>query len=135
MHATYVSRLARLRKQLRQAEIPSLLVTKYVNVTYLTGFTGDDSYLLVTPQDAIILSDFRYITQLQEECPGFEVEIRAQGVSLAQLVAKIVTQAKLSRLGVEGDSMSVGLYQQLVALLVDDLSGPHDRTRRAAEGD
>ena len=74
-----LSRLAKLRRLLRQAEIPALLVTKFVNVTYLTGFTGDDSYLLVTPHNAIVLSDFRYIAQLQEECPGFEVEIRAPG--------------------------------------------------------
>jgi len=38
----------------------ALLVTNFFNVTYLTGFTGDDSYLLVTRDAEMVLSDRRY---------------------------------------------------------------------------
>ena len=43
---SYQLRRDRLRKLLRKAGVDSLLVTNFTNVTYLTGFTGDDSYLL-----------------------------------------------------------------------------------------
>ena len=42
----------------------------FTNVTYLTGFTGDDSYLLVTANGETLISDERYTTQLEEECPA-----------------------------------------------------------------
>ena len=43
----FQSRRDRLRKALKKANVDALLVTDFTNVTYLTGFTGDDSYLLV----------------------------------------------------------------------------------------
>ncbi len=113
MQVTYERRLTKLRKLLRQAEIPALLVTKFVNVTYLTGFTGDDSYLIVSPEDAIVLSDFRYIDQLQEECPWVSVEIRGQGTSMPELVAQVIGQLKPIAVGVEGETLSVGLFRRL----------------------
>jgi Xaa-Pro aminopeptidase len=113
MNRPYPIRLTKLRKLLRQEHVPALLVTKFVNVTYLTGFTGDDSYLLVTPDDAIVLSDFRYIEQLQEECPELDVEIRPQGVTMLQLVSQVVRRTKVRGLGVEAESMSIGWYQRL----------------------
>jgi Xaa-Pro aminopeptidase len=96
-----------------------MLVTKFANVTYLTGFTGDDSYLLVTRQDAVLLSDFRYITQLEEECPNLDVEIRSPGVSLFQLIAKVVDTTKLKGLGVEGDSMTLTQFDALKRAIPD----------------
>jgi Xaa-Pro aminopeptidase len=113
MDLPYTRRLAKLRTLLRREQVAALLVTKFVNVTYLTGFTGDDTYLLLTADNAIGLSDFRYVEQLEEECPGLEVEIRPQGVSMLQLVAQVIRRAKVSRLGVEAESMSIGLYQRL----------------------
>lgn len=113
MDVPFTRRLAKLRSLLRQEQLPALLVTKFVNVTYLTGFSGDDSYLLVTAKDAIMLSDFRYVDQLQEECPGLAAEIRPQGVSMLQLITQVARQAKISRLGIEAESMSVGLHERL----------------------
>jgi Xaa-Pro aminopeptidase len=40
-------RRGRLRRKLKSLNIDAMLVTSFVNVTYLTGFTGDSSYLLL----------------------------------------------------------------------------------------
>ena len=68
----YQARRDRLRKAFLKAGIDALLVTDFTNVTYLTGFTGDDSYLFVRRDGEIVLSDPRYTTQLGEECPGVD---------------------------------------------------------------
>ena len=47
-----LERRNKLRRQLKQEGLDALLVTNFKNVTYLTGFTGDDSYLLVAPSRA-----------------------------------------------------------------------------------
>src|SRR5690606_26246285 len=87
--------------------------TNFKNVTYLTGFTGDDSYLLVTPKDEILLSDPRYTTQLEEECPGLDLEIRQPGTSMLSSVEKVAGKAKVGKLGIESSSRTVQLYNQL----------------------
>ena len=62
----YNTRRDKLRRELKRAGMDSILVTNFTNVTYLTGFTGDDSYLLITPTDEVMVSDSRYSQQLQE---------------------------------------------------------------------
>jgi len=107
------SRRGKLRRVLDRAGAEALLVTNFTNVTYLTGFTGDDSFLLMGPDRDVLLSDFRYTTQLAEECPDLETEIRDQGVQMLEVVTKTVKAAKIGDLGIEGDSMSVSLRDKL----------------------
>jgi Xaa-Pro aminopeptidase len=109
----FAARRDRLRKLLHKTGVDTLLVTSYPNVTYLTGFTGDDSYLLVTRGGQILLSDSRYTTQLEEECPGLDLHIRGPGESMLTGTIKLLKQAKISQLGIEGDSMTVGYHQRL----------------------
>ena len=42
----FQARRDRLRKAFKKSGIDALLVTDFINVTYLTGFTGDDSYFV-----------------------------------------------------------------------------------------
>jgi Xaa-Pro aminopeptidase len=86
-------------------------------VTYLTGFTGDDSYLIVLEQGEVAVSDPRYTTQLEEECPGLEASIRPPGVGMIERVAEIARKAKISKLGVEGTSMTVALRDAIATAL------------------
>ncbi len=66
----YAARRDKLRRSLRTAGVDALLVTNFTNVTYLTGFTGDDSYLLVLGKGEVVVSDPRYTTQLERGVPG-----------------------------------------------------------------
>ena len=88
-------------------------MTNFTNVSYLTGFTGDDSYLLLGGKHSILLSDERYTTQLQEECPDLELSIRGPGKKMLASVEEVITRAKVKRLGIEADSMSVAMHMPL----------------------
>ena len=81
-HMSSAIRRKKLRSLIKEAQADALLVTNFKNVTYLTGFTGDDSYLLVTLDGETLITDPRYTTQLEEECPGLALEIRAPGVKM-----------------------------------------------------
>ena len=94
-----------------------MLVTNFTNVTYLTGFTGDDSYLLVAAKDTILVSDPRYTTQIEEECPDITASIRPPGKNMLDGVAEVVRTTKAANLSVEADSMTVALFGQLQAKL------------------
>ena len=105
----------RLRRAVNKIGAETLLVTDFTNVTYLTGFTGDDSYLLLHGGGEVVLSDPRYTTQLGEECPGLDLHIRRPGTNMIQALTKVLRSAKIGRLGIEADSMSVALRDRIAA--------------------
>ena len=60
--------MARLAEQ----ELDCLLVTNLLNVRYLTGFTGTNGACIVTPDERLFLTDFRYVEQAEEQVHGYE---------------------------------------------------------------
>ena len=52
--ARFTRRRRSLIARMRKLSLPALLVTDESNVTWLTGFTGDSSYLLVGPETGSI---------------------------------------------------------------------------------
>jgi Xaa-Pro aminopeptidase len=113
----HTTRRGRLRKLLKNAHAESLLVTNFANVTYLTGFTGDDSYLLITRTDEVLVTDPRYTEQVQQECPELDMAVRRPGVTMTELVAKTCQRAKIGVLGIEGDSITVSQRDQIAEKL------------------
>lgn len=109
----FARRRARLWKLIKEAGADALLVTNEKNVTYLTGFTGDSSYLLVTARESRIVSDFRYLIQLQEECPDLPRHIRDRSQLLRDATVDVLLASKVGRLAVEGDSLTVAEYSYL----------------------
>ena len=63
-----MSRISRLQQKFEQLYIDAFLVTDQKNIYYLTGFNllQGDGCLLVTPQNAIIITDERYQLALEE---------------------------------------------------------------------
>ncbi len=107
----FEKRRQKLRKLMRKNKISAMLVTNEVNVTYLTGFSGDSSYLLMTPDTEIVLSDARYTVQLEEECPDLEVVIRGPGVRMLDILEQAVRQAKPTHIALESNAVTLQLYE------------------------
>jgi Xaa-Pro aminopeptidase len=133
----------KLVRKIKQAEVDSLLVTNFTNVRYLTGFSGDDSYLLIGRDVCLIISDSRYTTQLREECPGLELSIRKPGKLMTDAVAGVLRRVKPAKLGFESTSTTVAQWQTLtekvkslelvpIAGLVEELRAIKDRHEIAA---
>lgn len=87
-----------------------MLVTGEHNVTYLTGFTGDSSYLLLTAKDTLILSDKRYTTQLEAECPDIKFEVRGPELKIHEHLAEAAKRLKLRTLAFESHLVSVATF-------------------------
>jgi Xaa-Pro aminopeptidase len=109
----YQTRREKLRRSMRKVGVEALLVTDPTNVTYLTGFNGDDSFLLVRDQGETMLSDPRYTTQLGEECPDVDLSIRKPGTSMLSSVVRVLQASEIGRLGIEADSMTVAFEDRI----------------------
>jgi Xaa-Pro aminopeptidase len=110
---SFAARRQKLRNLIRKADADALLVTNFKNVTYLTGFTGDDSYLLVTLDGERLVTDPRYTTQLEEECPGLPLEVRVPGVTMLAGTTKAIKRTSVERLGLEAGSATLSLARSL----------------------
>lgn len=66
-------RIGRLRAALRERELDAALISSPQNRRYLSGFTGSAGTLLITPDDAIIATDFRYYEQSAAQAPDYRL--------------------------------------------------------------
>src|SRR5262249_15211176 len=121
-------RRERLARTLKGEQADALLVASTTNVRYLTGFTGEDAILLLTPDRALIVSDGRFTTQLQTECPRVEADIRPVGEDLIAAVATAAGKLGVRRLAYESKAISVADFEELRARLPTvELVGISDR--------
>jgi Xaa-Pro aminopeptidase len=112
----FESRRDQLRQLLKDKSVDALLVTQERNVSYLTGFTGDSSFLVVRRSGGpgeLLLTDARYTQQLAEECPGLELAVRATGVKQSDYTGEVLARLGPRNLGIESSDMSVAMFQAL----------------------
>jgi Xaa-Pro aminopeptidase len=105
--ATITARADRLAELVVERDLDCLLVTHLVNVRYLTGFTGTNGACIVTPDERMFLTDFRYVEQAQAQVHGFEC-VRAERDMLADLAARLSGRA-----GFEDDHLTVRTHARL----------------------
>jgi len=104
-------RADRLAALLDERELDALLVTNLVNVRYLTGYTGSNGVALVGVDGLrCFVTDFRYVTQAEQQVHGFERRIGEQDL-LDDAVAAL-PDGDL-RMGIEDQHMSVRTYERL----------------------
>ncbi len=104
-------RISRLRERLGDEGCDALVVSDLANVRYLTGFTGSNATLLVTPDALHLVTDGRYRTQAAEQLdragvdaaiaiandPGPELRRAARGITRIGLEAETVSWAQHRR--------------------------------------
>lgn len=96
-------RLSRLRDFLREKKADAVVVNKEVNLHYFSGFRGDDTLLLVSPQDALLITDSRYTEQAAQQAPLYEMVEQKEG--LLAKAAECVKARGWKKLAFEGNAM------------------------------
>lgn len=112
----YEERRHKLLKNFRGQQdlaVDGMLITGPANVRYLTGFSGDSSWLFLAAANTIILSDSRYETQLADECPGVDVEIRDASSTSNDMAAGVISKANVKRIGIESDHLTLSQHAAL----------------------
>lgn len=96
------------------------MVTQPQNLRYLSGFTGDSSWILVSGRERILFTDGRYTSQAQEECPGWMVFGTKTGLSAA--LKDYAGEAGFMDLAYDYCDMTVETHQRLLLTLEGALS-------------
>ncbi len=109
------SRLNKLRQKLAEKEVDAFFISQPENRYYLSGFDGSDGFLLITPQNAILATDFRYIEQARRQAPDYEIFQITHNI--ADWFPRLVAEFNVKRLGFEAGHITFALYQQLTDAL------------------
>ena len=104
-------RVSAIRRQMDKKKIRFMLVTKPANVTYVTGFLGEDSWAAIAKGRVYLLTDSRYTEQAQKESPSCKIIDRAG--PMADAVAGLVKKLKSVRTVAVEDSASMADFEQL----------------------
>ena len=105
-----IDRLAKLRPVIAQQELDALLVSKRENCRYISCFSGE-GHLLISPDRAVLATDFRYLEQAKKEAPGFNITpIKGD---LARWLPALASQFGWRKLGFEANTLTFTTYGQL----------------------
>jgi Xaa-Pro aminopeptidase len=102
-----VSRTDRLVELLRARGLDCLLVTDLVNVRYLTGFTGTNGACIVTPEERLFFTDFRYVEQARAQVPEYE------RIEVGRDMLGDVSGRLRGRAGFDDEHLSVAAHRKL----------------------
>lgn len=96
---------------MKESGLDGLLISYSRDIQYLTDFTGEDSWLLVTARQLWILSDFRLEEQIARSSPFAKAVIRTKAMQKA--AAEVIGDLKLRRIGFQAEHMTVQAHKAL----------------------
>jgi len=102
-------RLAKLRQCLTDLQLDAILISQPENRRYLSGFTGSAGYLLITAQDAILATDFRYYEQVARQSPDFRLAKITD--KFENLLPQLVAEVRAKRIGFESQHVTYDQHQ------------------------
>ena len=106
-----MTRTDRLVELLEARELDSLLVTDLLNVRYLAGFTGTNGACVVTRDERLFFTDFRYVEQARTQVPDYE-RVEAGRDMLGDLSGRL-----RGRAGFDDEHLSVAAHAKLAEKL------------------
>ena len=104
------NRIERLRQKMEEKGLEAFLVSTPENRRYLSGFSGSAGYLLITGNEAILATDFRYTEQAGGQAPDYEVMRVSRNW---QWLAEQLSKLGIKKAGFESTNMTVASYQQM----------------------
>ena len=100
-----------LRAKMSRRGFDAFLITNPHNVRYFCGFTGDDSWVVLTAGRCALLTDSRYTEQARSECCHCDV-LERKG-SLHALCRQFLSENEARIVGFESDAVTYRLWSLL----------------------
>jgi Xaa-Pro aminopeptidase len=114
-------RVAKLRARIAGQGAAAMLLSNASDIRYLTGFTGEDSWALVTRRGVTAISDRRFEEELATGTPHLRAVMRKE--SLAEELGRELRAARVKKLIVQAEHVtltqraSIGRYCRGVKLV------------------
>lgn len=115
-------RVDRLRRLLKEWGLEAMVITQPENRRYLGGFTGSSGALLISDDEAFLITSFVYLEQAEGQAPGFSI-VRENGTALlghnfAKALLELLDKIDARRIGFEGHHLTFAQHREWAAVLV-----------------
>ncbi|MDP5276497.1 M24 family metallopeptidase [Chengkuizengella axinellae] len=107
-----MDKINQLRSQFSNLGIDGLFITNPQNRFYFTGFTGTAGVAVITPTEAIFLTDYRYVEQAKVQTKDFDVVKYQDRNSLYIEVPEVINNLGITKLGFEQEDMTYGVFSR-----------------------
>lgn len=94
-----------------KAGLDAFVTFNLKNIRYLSGFSGSNGAVVVTEKDAVLFTDFRYASQVEEEAPDMTSHVCVG--ALTEDVGKKLQKVRGKRVGFEEKHVTVALMAEL----------------------
>ncbi len=112
-------RLEKVRRFLKKKDLHALIISNPFNRRYLSGFDGSSGLLVISSDEALLLTDFRYYEQAAAEAEEFRVHRWQE--DLYRSLALLLKEAGWSRVGFEAKHVSYADYEEMRGKLKAEL--------------
>lgn len=111
----HAQRVALIRADLIARKLDAYLILDRMDQYWLTGFTGEDGGVLVTPKGVTLITDSRFSEAADVEAPWAKKVLRTLRGPASY--AKVIKSAKAARVGFDPSHMNVHQFAEISKLL------------------
>lgn len=119
-------RLQNLRDTFKEHRLDGILISSPENRRYLSGFTGSAGHLIITRDDAILATDFRYIEQSSKQASEFRIVRTGPNFDWFH---QVLAETGVTRLGFESDVLTVAQHGRFAKALKEYSQSAKARVR------
>ena len=112
----------RLAEQLRLGANTAAVVADPSNMFYLTGGYTGEGMVFLSRNRRVIVTDFRYTEQAENQAPGYEVQMTEKDRNAFQVIAELAQSEGITCVRTETNFLSVDRFEKLRAALGEEIS-------------
>ncbi|MFL0251574.1 M24 family metallopeptidase [Clostridium neuense] len=106
----YKSRIDKLRDAMKSKNIDGVLLVGDPNRNYMSGFTGDESFSIITLNRAIFITDSRFTEQARQQVKDYEVV--QYNTTFSEFLGKMAEELGIKTLAFEEDVLTFSTYSE-----------------------
>ncbi len=108
-----MSHIKNLQAAMKENGTEAILISSEINQRYLSNFAYTDGFMLILPDEAILLTDFRYIEAAKAIVDQTECRVIMPDTRMLAYVKKLLEDKKIKTLTFEEAEASYSLYNRL----------------------
>jgi Xaa-Pro aminopeptidase len=110
--------IEKLKNKILESNFDCLIISDINNIRYLSGFTGSEGWMVISPDKSYLAVDFRYKEQVKIEVSNCQI-VDLIG-DMNNWLMPLINDIKPVNIGFESDNLSFSIYNRLKNLLSKD---------------
>ncbi|MEL7650013.1 MAG: Xaa-Pro peptidase family protein [Sedimentibacter sp.] len=104
---------SKIFKIITDNDVDAILITNKHDITYVSNFTGEEAWVLITKNNLYIITDIRYMEQARAQCSEFILSVIDENANFEQTLENLLQLNDVKKLGVDICDIKYVFYSQL----------------------